>query len=111
LLAAFEGSHPLVPRRKQSAYELERGPIYPETESEKWTCILKEGKKGRLHNQSGKKSSLNSSPKHMTGNVADAGIRTDPSLEVIFTAQSSDTSTDGRQQPLRRKTLGALNPT
>jgi len=47
LLTAFENSHPLVPRRKQSAYELERGPIYPETESEKWTCILKEGKKGR----------------------------------------------------------------
>jgi hypothetical protein len=111
LLAAFEGSHPLVPRRKQSAYELERGPIYPETESEKWTCILQEGKKSRMHHQSGKKPSLNSSPNHMIGNLADAGIRTDPSLEVIFTAQSSDTSSDGRQQPFRRKMLGSLNPT
>lgn len=111
LLAAFEGSHPLVPRRKQSAYELERGPIYPETESEKWTCILQEGKKSRMHHQSGKKPSLNSSPNHMSGNLADAGIRTDPSLEVIFTAQSSDTSNDGRQQPFRRKMLGSLNPT
>ena len=110
MLAAFEGSHPLVPRRKQSAYELERGPIYPETEAEKWTNILQDGTKTRLLHRNGTKC-LAASPQNMTGTVTDVGIRTDPSLEVYFTAEFSDASKDARQQPFRRKTLDALNPT
>ncbi len=110
LLAAFEGSHPLVPRRKQSAYELERGPIYPETEAEKWTSILQDGTKTRLSHRNGTKA-LVASPQKMTGTVTDVGIRTDPSLEVYFNADVSDASKDARQQTFRRKTLDALNPT
>jgi hypothetical protein len=50
-------------------------------------------------------------PQHMPGNAADVAIRTDPSLEVFFTAILSDTSKDGREQTFRKKTLGMLNPT
>lgn len=110
LLAAFEGSHPLVPKRKQSAYELERGPIYPEAEADKWTDILQDKKSSRSPNLYSKQSQK-SMPQHMPGNAADVAIRTDPSLEVFFTATLSDTSKDGREQTFRKKTLGMLNPT
>jgi hypothetical protein len=107
LLAAFEGSHPLVPKRKQSAYELERGPIYPETEADKWTCILHVGTKSQLRQQGSKTSS----PQQVMENAVDGGIRTDPSLEVFFTAGQSDAQKDARPQPFQRKKLDALNPT
>ncbi len=107
LLAAFEGSHPLVPKRKQSAYELERGPIYPETEAEKWTSILHVGTKSQLRHQGSKASS----PQHIMENALDGGIRTDPSLEVFFTAGPSGALTEARPQPFQRKKLDALNPT
>jgi hypothetical protein len=105
LLGAFENSHPLVPRRKQSAYEVERGPIYPESEAEKWTVLLQDSKSIALPNQSRKKF-------HDTSfQQADTSIRTDPSLEVFFIPGSTEVSKDGREQPFRRKTLDLLNPT
>jgi len=106
LLACFEGSHPLVPKRKQSTHELKRGPIYPSAEAEKWTSIMQDGNSSPLPNQIRKKSQ-NSSPKRTNGNTAEGGIRIDPSLEVLFT----DVAPDGRAQTTRRKTLGLLNPT
>jgi hypothetical protein len=110
LLTAFENSHPLVPKRKQSAYELERGPIYPESEAEKWTCLLQDSKSSPLPSQSRKKFH-NTSSQLTTGNAADTSIRTDPSLEVFFIPGSSEAAKDGRDQPFRKKTLDLLNPT
>lgn len=110
LLAAFEGSHPLVPKRKQSAYELELGPIYPEAEADKWTGILQDNKSNRSPYQFQKKSEKSMS-QNKIGAAADAAIRTDPSLEDFFTSVQSDTSKDGRKQPFRKKTLDLLNPT
>ncbi len=110
LLVAFEASHPLVPKRKQSAYELELGPIYPEAEVEKWTGILQENSSSRSPNQyikrSGKKPSLDK-----IGSPADVAIRTDPSLEDFFTDVHADTSKHGRKPVVRKKALDLLNPT
>jgi hypothetical protein len=110
LLAAFEGSHPLVPKRKQSAYELELGPIYPEAEADKWTGILQDNNINRTPNQSQKRSEK-MMPHHKIGTAGDIAIRTDPSLEDFFNTAKSDTSQDGRKQSFRKKTLDLLNPT
>jgi hypothetical protein len=110
LLNAFEGSHPLVPKRKQSAYELERGPIYPDAGADKWTNILHGNKTYSSPQQPRKKTQI-PSPLQITGDALDVGIRTDPSLEALFHALPADSSRQERDQNPRRRTLDFLNPT